>query len=207
MARRVRCAEPGLRTQSYVGRVPHPIVRRAGSAQRTRRGGISIATHTPSMARPPRIKGFDYVGPFRYFLTFCAIDRRATFEDAAAVALVLAQFRRTAHEWSFAILAYCFMPDHVHLLVEGTTAHADLRRVAKRLKQGSGQAWKCRTGSRLWQEGYYDRVLRPEDDAKAVARYILENPVRAGLVAHPSQYPYLGSDVWTLKELLESVMM
>jgi len=157
------------------------------------------------MARPPRIKGFDYVGPFRYFLTFCTINRRATFEDAAAVALVLAQFRRTAHEWSFAILAYCFMPDHVHLLVEGTTARADLRRVAKRLKQGSGQAWKFRTGSRLWQEGYYDHVLRPQDDAKSVVRYIVENPVRAALVARVSDYPHLGSDLWTLDELIGSL--
>ena len=158
------------------------------------------------MSRPPRIKGFDYLGCYRYFLTFCTLDRRTTFRDAAAVDRALAQFRRTTRSWSFAILAYCFMPDHVHLLIEGATPAADLRRVAKRLKQGSGQAWKFRTGSRLWQEGYYDRVLRPGEDPKAVARYIIENPVRAGLVAHPSQYPYLGSDVWTLDELLDSLI-
>jgi len=98
------------------------------------------------------------------------------------------------------------MPDHVHLLIEGTTSAADLKRVAKRLKQGSGQSWKFRTGARLWQEGYYDRVLRPGEDPKVVARYIVENPVRARLVAHPAQYPYLGSDVWTLDELLDSLI-
>jgi len=158
------------------------------------------------MSRPPRIKGFDYLGCWRYFLTFCTLDRRATFRDAAAVDLALAQFRRTTRSWSFATLAYCFMPDHVHLLIEGTTSAADLKRVAKRLKQGSGQSWKFRTGARLWQEGYYDRVLRPGEDPKVVARYIVENPVRARLVAHPAQYPYLGSDVWTLDELLDSLI-
>ena len=158
------------------------------------------------MSRPPRIKGFDYLGCYRYFLTFCTLDRRTTFQDAAAVGLVLAQFRRTTDEWSFAILAYCFMLDHVHLLIEGTSAAADLKRVAKRLKQGSAQSWAFRRNTRLWQEGYYDRALRPGEDPKAVARYIIENPVRAGLVDHPSQYPYLGSDVWTLEELLESLM-
>ena len=158
------------------------------------------------MSRPPRIKGFDYVGCYRYFLTFCTLDRHTTFQDAAAVGLVLAQFRRTTSEWSFAILAYCFMPDHVHLLIEGTTAAADFKRVAKRLKQGSGQSWAFRRKSRLWQEGYYDRVLRPGEDPKAVARYIIENPVRAGLVTDPRDYPHLGSNVWTLDELLDSLI-
>jgi putative transposase len=106
------------------------------------------------MSRPPRIKGFDYIGCYRYFLTFCTIDRRTTFQEAAAVGLVLAQFRRTTGEWSFAILAYCFMPDHVHVLIEGTSAAADLKRVAKRLKQGSAQSWAFRRNTRLWQEGY-----------------------------------------------------
>ena len=183
--------------------IPH---RRAGSAQRTRLQRHPGCESTDPMSRPPRIAGFDYIGPYRYFLTYCTIERRTTFRDGEAVTLVLTQFRRTTSAWSFAILAYCFMPDHVHMLVEGTTARADLKRVSKRLKQGSAQAWAFRRRSRLWQEGYYDRVLRSEDDAKAVARYIIENPVRAGLATHPSQYPYVGSDMWTLEELLASVI-
>jgi REP element-mobilizing transposase RayT len=158
------------------------------------------------MSRPPRIKGFDYLGPYRYFLTFCTIDRSTPFRNPSAAELVLTQFRSIAGASSFALLAYCLMPDHVHLLAEGKTADADLKRFAKRLKQATGQAWAFRTGSRLWQEGYYDRVLRPGDDAKAVARYIVGNPVRAGLAASPAEYPYVGLDVWTLDELMESVM-
>jgi hypothetical protein len=56
----------------------------------------------------------------------------------------------------------------------------------------------------LWQEGYYDRVLRESDDSKTVARYLLNNPVRAGLAATPLDFPYLGSDRWTVRELIES---
>lgn len=98
------------------------------------------------------------------------------------------------------------MPDHAHLLVEGLDDSSDLRRLAKLMKQHSGAAHAMRTGQRLWQEGYYDRVLRQEEDAKYVARYILDNPVRAGLAKSPGEYPYLGSDVWTLEELLGSVI-
>lgn len=48
---------------------------------------------------------------------------------------------------------------------------------------------------RLWMPGYHDRALRGEEDALGVARYILWNPVRAGLVADPHDYPYWGA-VW-----------
>ena len=57
----------------------------------------------------------------------------------------------------------------------------------------------------LWQAGYYDRVLRGSDDVKAFVLYIMANPVRAGLVASPAEYPHCGSDVWTMDELLDGV--
>ena len=59
-------------------------------------------------------------------------------------------------------------------------------------------------GGPLWQDGYYERVLRRDEDIKEVARYIFENPVRAGLVQSPTEYPYLGSEVWTLAELFDA---
>ncbi|PYR64618.1 MAG: hypothetical protein DMF87_22555 [Acidobacteria bacterium] len=45
---------------------------------------------------------------------------------------------------------------------------------------------------RLWQRGYYDRTLRDRDDAHAVIKYILENPVRGGLAKSPHEYPFIG---------------
>jgi len=57
----------------------------------------------------------------------------------------------------------------------------------------------------LWQEGYYERVLRVSEDARWVARYIMGNPVRAGLAQTPDQYPFSGSDVWTIPEILGSI--
>ena len=57
-------------------------------------------------------------------------------------------------------------------------------------------------GGRLWQEGYHDRVLRPEDDVRLYARYVLQNPVRAGLVEDVSTYKHAGSDLWSVSEIL-----
>jgi putative transposase len=158
------------------------------------------------MSRPPRIEGFDYLGPYRYFVTFCTFDRRDVFSDIETAQSVLSQFRRTSRRRKFAILAYCLMPDHVHLLVEGIAVDSDFRRFIKNLKQSSGQRHEAGLKEPLWQEGYYDRVLRPDDDARKIARYVVENPVRAGLALTAADYPLVGSDVWKLEELIDSLV-
>lgn len=157
------------------------------------------------MSRPPRITGFSYRGPYQYFLTFCVRNRRPVFLEPCVARLVINHFLQTANLWRFAVLAYCVMPDHAHLLVEGRDEDSDLRRFAKRLKQGSGQAYSHDVGVPLWQEGYFEHVLRAEEDARNISRYILDNPVRAGLVQHPAEYPFLGSGIWDLKDLLYGI--
>ncbi len=112
-----------------------------------------------------------------------------------------AAFQHSARLDRFALLAYCLMPDHAHLLVEGLAVQSDLRRFAKMAKQRSGAAHALARGKTLWPEGYYERVLRGDEDAFAMARYIVANPLRAGLVASARDYPYLGSDRWPLDEL------
>ena len=166
--------------------------------------GIPIATLSLSVSRPPRLKGFEYIGLHRYFLTFCARSRRTVFADPFTARETIAQLLRTASDEHFLVLAYCLMHDHAHLLVEAATERADVRRFTKMSKQRSGAAHALRGGGRLWQEGYHDRILREDEDVKEIARYILENPVRAGLVRAPAEYPYLGSEVWTLAELFEA---
>ena len=78
--------------------------------------------------RPLRLRGFSYRGIHRDFLTFCTFDRHPHFADGAIVAVALSQILRVAENEHFAILAYTFMPDHVHLLLEGMSLDADVRR-------------------------------------------------------------------------------
>ncbi len=96
------------------------------------------------------------------------------------------------------------MPDHLHLLVEGTRAKADLRSFVSSFKQGSGYLYRQRTRERLWQSGYYDRVLRGDEGTERVASYVLMNPVRAGLVRHPAEYAWVGSDRFRLVDLFDT---
>jgi REP element-mobilizing transposase RayT len=95
------------------------------------------------------------------------------------------------------------MPDHVHLPLEGVAEASDLAKAMHAWKQRTGYDWKRRHGTPLWQEGFHDRVLRAEDDTPAVVRYLLENPVRAGLVATVTDYPWIGSSRFSIEQLLE----
>ena len=97
------------------------------------------------------------------------------------------------------------MPDHFHSLVAGVNDTSDLKALVHGFKQGSGYWWKHHHGQRapLWQTNFYERVLRDEDRNEGVIRYILMNPVRAGLVSDPRDYPFLGAEKYNVQELLE----
>ena len=155
----------------------------------------------------PRLKTFDYLGFYRYFLTICTCDRTGFFIDDQSVNFVLMQLSRTADDQAFLVIAYCFMPDHVHMLVEGNHPAADFREFVRIFKQRSSFAWKQRNRAALWQRSYFEHVLRDDEDTIGVAKYILENPVRGNLVERPEDYAFLGSMTMDVRELLYSVQI
>ena len=146
---------------------------------------------TTRLRRSPRLKDFDYVGPYAYSLTFVTRRRATLFREADIVQLVEAALLRACAQHTFTLHAYCFMPDHLHVLVSGN-ANSRLGDLVRLFKQLSGYAAKKKLGAALWQISYYDHALRREEDLAQVARYIWDNPVRAGLVDVRSQYPYDG---------------
>jgi REP element-mobilizing transposase RayT len=140
--------------------------------------------------RPPRLDGFDYLGPYRYFVTCCAFDRQKLFEDREAVECVRAQIVRTCTDCDFEEIVSVFMPDHIHSLFEGRTDGAAFIPFMKLLRQRSAVAYRKLRDERLWQDGYFEHVLRDEEETPSVVEYVLSNPVRAKLVETPEDYPY-----------------
>src|ERR1700692_1181919 len=76
--------------------------------------------------RPRRLRGVSYIGYQRDFLTTCTANRNRAFEEDGVVRGCILQLRRSAERHGFALVAYCFLPDHLHLLVYGTSLDADL---------------------------------------------------------------------------------
>ena len=164
--------------------------------------------HGTSLMRAsrPRLHPAVYRGLGRFLLTLCTDGRRLVFLTGDAVELIWTQILRAARRHRFAVLAYCFMPDHVHLLVQGLADSASLNRFAHAAKQRGGFAWSRATGgARLWQPSYHDHALRSEETTDAVIRYFLENPIRAGLVERVDEYPFVGSEVYSREQLLGMV--
>jgi putative transposase len=143
-----------------------------------------------------------YIGKHNYFLTFCTNRRARFFVESPTVDLVLTHFLRAGREHRFALTAYCFMPDHVHLIASGCAEDADVKSFITRAKQYSGFYFKRDVGSALWQRYGFDRVIRGDRELACTIGYIVANPVRAGLVSHPSLYPYLGSSLYSVADLL-----
>jgi putative transposase len=138
----------------------------------------------------PRLKDFNYSGTYAYFLTILTKDHTAYFKEAEVIDSLIDILIETARSERFDVLAYCFMPDHFHLLVIGKDDKSNLKKFISLFKQKSGYWFKKNYNKNLWHISYYDHILRKEESIENVALYILENPVRKGLVSDFRKYPF-----------------
>jgi putative transposase len=154
------------------------------------------------VGKPHRLAGFNYRGRFRIFITCCTKQRHLAFSETAACEFLLTQLQAQAKAGDFEILAYCWMPDHVHLLLGGVAADSDLQALMRGWKQSTGYWYRGQTGRALWQGNYWDYLLRDPDDSLRIVHYIISDPVRSGIVERLEQYAWWGSDRWTREELV-----
>lgn len=95
---------------------------------------------------------------------------------------------------------YLFMPDHLHVLITGNNDKSDIKKCFEMFKQKTGFWLSKHKPNYKWQKDYYDHILRKSDDLVKQCKYILQNPVRAGLVGCWKQYKYYGSTIYNLHE-------
>jgi putative transposase len=125
------------------------------------------------------------------------------FINSDAVELVLRQILRAAAEEPFELTAYCFMPDHLHMVVAGLAEHSDFTAFVRTAKQYSGYYYRrAHPAERLWQRNVHDRIIRDDVEMRDRIRYVVANPSAAGLVTNAADYPFLGSQRWSRNELI-----
>ena len=131
-----------------------------------------------------------------YFLTISSLFRRPLFLDADCARAVARQQGDSAIWADSRCLAWVLMPDRWHgLVVLGENDSLD--RLVRRFKAISARAVESRfrINGWLWARGFNERALDSEADLVAVARHIVANPVRSGLVKSVGAYPYWNA-VW-----------
>ena len=133
-----------------------------------------------------------YVPNAVYFITCVTRDRLPVFADAANILLLRDTLRRVQGLHPFGMRGYAFLPDHLHLLLfvpEGTSISALMQSVQWNYTRNHKRAHGLAT-ARLWQRGYWDHVIRDEDDWAQHLNYIHYNPVKHGPVRRAEEYPH-----------------
>lgn len=128
-----------------------------------------------------------------FFITFCTYQRWTLPEGARQIVLDVC---RRGDGTLFELLAAVIMPDHAHLALvprmKGSRT-ASIAEIMQAIKGASAHRINRELGRRgsVWQEESFDRALRDEEQIGQKIDYMLENPVRAGLVMNPVEYPWI----------------
>ena len=150
------------------------------------------------------------------YLTFSCFQNRPFLRSRRARGWFVDALLAARERWGFSLWAYVIMPDHVHLLLLPQRG-ADIQGILRSCKQPvteRAKAWLQRhepdgvrimvdaqpdgtVAYRFWQRGGgYDRNITTPEEAHEKAIYIHNNPVRAGLVDRPEQWPWSSHRAW-----------
>ena len=101
---------------------------------------------------------------------------------------------------------YCFMPDHQHLIITGTFDHSNVWGAMVKYKQKTGFWMSMNKPEMKWQKDFYDHIIRTSENIRSQVKYILDNPVRKGLVSFWQEYPFKGSIGCKLEDVLLGII-
>ena len=131
-----------------------------------------------------------------FFVTFCTHRRVRWLARPETHAVFIRFAARAERDFNIAVGRYVIMPDHVHLFVCGGLDFV-LGDWIGALKQALAKANKLsRKDKQIWQEGFFDHVLRSDESYAQKWAYVRDNPVRAGLVTRAEDWPYQGEIIY-----------
>lgn len=141
-----------------------------------------LSTMTPHASKL-RIGRYSEAGRI-YLVTTVVAERKRVFEDFSKAYGLVRLLREIEANALAETLAFVVMPDHLHWLLS-LGEKRSLSSVVGTLKSLSAH----RLGRPIWQAGFHDHAMRQEEDLLALARYVVANPLRAGLVKCLGEYP------------------
>jgi len=149
-----------------------------------------------------RLPLYCYQGRVRATFTLCIEGKKPFFTEKTTVDKFLEILRQTKNKYNCKNWVYVFMPDHLHLIIEGNSEESDLWKTMILFKQKTGFYLSRSIGRIKWQKDFYDHIHRKDEDLKKHISYLLNNPVRKGLVANWQDYPFKGSLDFNLEEII-----
>ena len=128
------------------------------------------------------------------FVTVVAARRRSVFAHADAHEILRGVWERSAERNGWWVGDYLLMPDHVHFFARASRTADAMNKWVQMWKSVSARLLlkRQRLAGPLWQAEYFDRYLRSGENYAEKWAYVEANPVRAGLVGKPEDWPYRG---------------
>jgi putative transposase len=152
-----------------------------------------------------RLPDAAYHGRKTVSFTACVERRRPLYRDPEVVRAFVEILAEQASLAGCLVPIYCFMPDHMHVMIQGLEETSRPKVAMDEFKSGAG-LWLARHRPDFeLQKDYHDRIVRAAEDWRAHAFYVFQNPLRAGLVDDPYAYPFTGSVGYDLVEMLHDV--
>ncbi len=119
-----------------------------------------------------------------YHCTFSTLNRLPVFNQYENARLIISILKEDEARLLTTTYAFIVMPDHIHWL-----CHLNKGRLSAELKRVKS-VYSKKSKTRVWNDGFYDHAIRADEDLIETARYIVANPLRAGLVDRIGDYPY-----------------
>jgi putative transposase len=128
-----------------------------------------------------------------HFLTFSTLDKRPYLRDDRICSLLAKKINEAGIKHQFVVLAYVFMPTHVHLLIHPVAVDYDFSKILASIKIGTSKIARSKgwIDTRLWKAGGgYDRSVTNQRERLEIITYIHLNAVRKEIVSDALEYPW-----------------
>jgi putative transposase len=138
-----------------------------------------------------------------YLITVCCKHREKIFLNFDASLTTASTSYQVLKNSSSEILAWVLMPDHMHLVLQ-LGEEETLSKTMNRINSCCAIAINkvLRGNSPVWQGAYHDHALRDQEQLDSAIRYVISNPIRAGLVEKLGDYPYWNINIAKPEEAL-----
>ncbi|MDP2636155.1 MULTISPECIES: transposase [unclassified Pseudoalteromonas] len=139
-----------------------------------------------------RVKGRHSARYSFYSVTICCEQRIPIFANFGIACVVSQQIYQFSRSKSVSTICFSLMPDHLHWLFQLQDETMSLSRLIGQFKSTTKLKVNRKRGlsGRIWQANFYDHRIRAESDLIQQSRYIVANPLRAGLVKNIGNYPF-----------------
>ena len=136
------------------------------------------------------------------FVTWCLADPALRWLERPAVAECVVTQLLDGNDTNYQLHAFVVMRNHVHVLLTPWSELVTITRSVKGRSSRQANLLLGRTGHAFWQDESFDHWMRHSDKFESVKLYIERNPVRAGLVQDPREWPHSSAGDHRLKPVL-----